>query len=247
MNDLMIVGGTEKTMSTREIAELTEKEHKHVMRDVRMLIDQRAINGSNFGPVEYTDAKGEKRPEYLLDFQATMTLITGYNAVLRSKVIKRWRELETGKVQPIATTLLPDEIASRSFIAMKQAAEAFGLKGNAAIISASNAVRKVHGISLDKILEIELINEKQERFFTPTELGELAEAYHGRVLSARAINGLLEMSGLQESVRAKGRQVWMPTERGKRFSVMLDTGKRRSNGAMIQQLKWYESVLLEII
>lgn len=247
MTDLMVIENMEKKMSTREIAELTEKEHKHVMRDVRMLIDQRAINGSKIGPVEYTDAKGEKRPEYLLDFHATMTLVTGYNAVLRSKVIKRWRELETGQVQPIATTLLLNEAAGRSFIIFKQVAEECGLEGNAAIISADNAVKKEYGISVVNALQLQLVNEKQERFFTPTELGELAEAYHGGVLSARAINGLLEMNGLQESVRAKGRQVWMPTERGKRFSVMLDTGKRRSNGAMIQQLKWYESVLLEII
>ena len=46
------------------------------------------------------DAKGEVRPEYLLDFDATMTLITGYDAKRRAIVIKRWRELETGVATP---------------------------------------------------------------------------------------------------------------------------------------------------
>ena len=247
MTNLMVIENMEKKMSTREIAELTDKNHRDVLRDVRTLVNQGAITERNFALSEYKDASGKSNPEYLLDFHATMTLVTGYNAVLRGKVIKRWRELETGQVQPIATNLLLNEAAGRSFIIFKQVAEECGLEGNAAIISADNAVKKEYGISVVNALQLQLVNEKQERFFTPTELGELAEAYHGRVLSARAINGLLEMNGLQESVRAKGRQVWMPTERGKRFSVMLDTGKRRSNGAMIQQLKWYESVLLEII
>lgn len=86
--------GMNKTMSSREITELTGKQHKHVLEDIRRLIKQKAINQPDFRLVEYTDVKGEKRPEYLLDFDATMTLVTGYNAVLRAKVIRRWRELE---------------------------------------------------------------------------------------------------------------------------------------------------------
>jgi hypothetical protein len=52
-------------------------EYKDAEGDIKSLIDQGAINQSSFGLVDYTDAKGEKRPEYLLDFDATMTLITG--------------------------------------------------------------------------------------------------------------------------------------------------------------------------
>lgn len=95
MNDIIPAESFGRSMSSREIAGVTGKQHSHVLRDIKNLIDQGAINQSNFGLVEYTDAKGEKRPEYLLDFDATMTLVTGYNAVLRAKVIARWRELET--------------------------------------------------------------------------------------------------------------------------------------------------------
>lgn len=97
-----------KTMSSREIAELTGKLHFHVMRDIKTLIEQGAINQSNFGLVEYKDAKGEKRPMYLLDFDATMTLVTGYNAVLRAKVIRRWRELETERYK--MTPAIPKDL-----------------------------------------------------------------------------------------------------------------------------------------
>lgn len=36
-------------MSSREIAELTEKRHDHVLRDIRKLIDEGAIGAPNFG------------------------------------------------------------------------------------------------------------------------------------------------------------------------------------------------------
>ena len=35
-----------------------------------------------------------QQTEYLLDEELTMTLVTGYNIVLRNRVIKRWKELE---------------------------------------------------------------------------------------------------------------------------------------------------------
>ena len=37
-----------ETMTSLEIAEVTGKEHKHVMRDIRVLLMQ-GVSGSNFG------------------------------------------------------------------------------------------------------------------------------------------------------------------------------------------------------
>lgn len=100
MNGIVPIGSVDQKMSSREIAGLMEKEHKNVLRDIKSLIEQGAINALSFELVVYKDAKGENRPEYLLDFDATMTLITGYDAKRRAMVIKRWRELETGTATP---------------------------------------------------------------------------------------------------------------------------------------------------
>lgn len=82
-------------MTSKEIADLTGKEHKIVMRDIRNLIDQLGENnGYIFVLVEYIDAKGEKRPMYELDKKSCLLLASGYNVVLRSKIIDRWEELE---------------------------------------------------------------------------------------------------------------------------------------------------------
>lgn len=68
MNKIANTVCTGRTMSSRENVELTGKNHKDVLRDIRTLEEQGAINGRKIAPAEYTDAKGEKRPAYLLDF-----------------------------------------------------------------------------------------------------------------------------------------------------------------------------------
>ena len=82
-----------ETMSSREIAEITGKEHSHVMRDIRLLIVQ-GVDESNFGLVDYCDSKGEKRPMYQLTKKGCLILASGYNAMLREKIINRWEQLE---------------------------------------------------------------------------------------------------------------------------------------------------------
>ena len=88
-------------MSSIEVSELTGKQHSNVMRDIRSLLEQ-GVNQINFELVNYEDAKGEKRPMFNLTKKGCLILASGYNAVLREKIINRWEDLETGKSQPIA-------------------------------------------------------------------------------------------------------------------------------------------------
>jgi len=85
----------DQKMSSVEIAELMEKDHKHVMRDIRDLIEKGTLTESKSGLSEYKDASGKKNPMYNLNFQSTMVLITGYDAKRRALVIDRWLKLET--------------------------------------------------------------------------------------------------------------------------------------------------------
>jgi Rha family phage regulatory protein len=85
------------TMSSREIAHLCEKQHKNVLRDIEKMIQD--IDGLRFEPVDfeetYKDVKGEWRKEYRLPKNLTVTLITGYRADLRYRMVKRLKELES--------------------------------------------------------------------------------------------------------------------------------------------------------
>ena len=98
MADLIL---SKQTMGSLEIAELTGKEHKNVLRDIRNLLEQ-GVNPLNFELVEYKDSKGEMRVCYELTRKGSLILASGYNALLREKIIDRWEALETGKAEPIA-------------------------------------------------------------------------------------------------------------------------------------------------
>jgi len=98
------------TMTTVQIAELTQKKHFHVVRDVKTLIEQGAVNQSRCGLVNYRDKKGEDRPMYELNFESTMVLVTGYDAVKRAAVISRWMSLERGESSPSVKSSRKEEL-----------------------------------------------------------------------------------------------------------------------------------------
>lgn len=83
------------TMSSREIAELCEKQHKHIMRDIKTMLDQLGMNDQGYAQNWTNPQNGQAYPEYRLPKDLTVTLITGYRADLRYKVVKRLEELET--------------------------------------------------------------------------------------------------------------------------------------------------------
>ena len=137
---------SKQTMSSLEIAELTGKQHAHVMRDIRNMIESlKKSNESTSGLVEedyhrgdrtqykylsestqkkllnfafsvggsqyvitedsYQDAKGEQRTLYSLNKKASILLASGYDVVLRAKIIDRWEALETGKAEPTISSV----------------------------------------------------------------------------------------------------------------------------------------------
>lgn len=88
-----------KTMSSREISELTKKRHPDVKRDCEVMFKELGKDASKFAHIYY-DSMNRPQTEYELDKELTMTLVTGYNIVLRNGVINRWDELEQQIAQP---------------------------------------------------------------------------------------------------------------------------------------------------
>ena len=97
--EIMLTPSSNKDgMTSLEIAEVTGRSHKNVLRDIRNLLEQ-GINQLNFELIEYKDAKGEIRPMYHLTPKGCLILASGYNAVLREKIIDRLFELEAKERQ----------------------------------------------------------------------------------------------------------------------------------------------------
>ncbi len=91
------VSGT--TMSSREIAELTDKAHKNVLADIRNMFAELEIDSADYS-AQYQDSTGRALPCFNLDRELTDTLLTGYSAKMRLAVVRRWRELEGANAKP---------------------------------------------------------------------------------------------------------------------------------------------------
>lgn len=101
MTSIALIQNTPATMSSREIAELTGKDHKNVIRDIRTMLEELdAEDGSVLSHVqEDKDARGYTAA-FHLSREMTDTLLTGYSTPLRRKVIARWHELEQSHLKP---------------------------------------------------------------------------------------------------------------------------------------------------
>lgn len=86
----IIQQGDVLTMSSLEIAELTGKDHKHVIRDIRAMLSE-LIDGPDLDHVYEVDDSRGYTAEIRLPRDLTQTLITGYSVSLRHRAaLLRW-------------------------------------------------------------------------------------------------------------------------------------------------------------
>ncbi len=81
------------TMSSREIAELTGKQHKHVLTDIRNMLNSLNIDSAVF-TAQYKDSTGRSLVMFNLPKRETLVLVSGYSVTMRARIIDRWQELE---------------------------------------------------------------------------------------------------------------------------------------------------------
>ena len=86
------------TMSSLEIAKLTGKEHNHVLRDIRTILEEAEIDVSKFGS-SYVSEQNKALPCYNLTREVCDLVVSGYSVKYRYAIIKRWHELERPKTQ----------------------------------------------------------------------------------------------------------------------------------------------------
>ncbi|MDV7209894.1 phage antirepressor N-terminal domain-containing protein [Azotobacter beijerinckii] len=148
--------------------------------------------------------------------------------------------------EPINDPVIPPErqlpAAAESFDAAKRIAQGLGLEGNQAILSANRMVKGAIGVDVMQLAGVtHLVNEAQELNYTPTELGARFD------MTANQMNKLLADCGLQRHAEyAKGKKRWELLPDGKPFAVIIDSSKKHSDGAPVQQIRWKESVLGEL-
>jgi phage antirepressor YoqD-like protein len=107
-----------KTMSSREIAELTGKDHKHVLSDIRRMLEDLGETLAVFS-ADLPDGYGRLQPAFNLPKRETLILVSGYSVELRAKIIDRWQELEAAASVP--TFKLPATFSEALRLAAEQA------------------------------------------------------------------------------------------------------------------------------
>ena len=120
-------------MTSLEIAELTGKQHKDVMKAIRNMEPAwLKVNGRKFALVEYQDKKGELRPCYLLTKIECLYIATKFNDEARAKLVLRWQQLELAEQErrqqlclpsPQKILALADEIIGEQLQEMNEPAE----------------------------------------------------------------------------------------------------------------------------
>ena len=81
-------------MSSLEIAELTGKEHRNVMSDIRKMLDELNIDAAMFSAT-YKAGRNNTYECFNLPKRETLILVSGYSVSMRASIIDRWQELES--------------------------------------------------------------------------------------------------------------------------------------------------------
>ena len=88
----------QQMMTSLEIAELTGKQHFHVMEAIRKMEPAwKRVAASNFRLGSYKDTNGQLRPCYQLTKTECLFIATKFNDEARAKLVLRWEELERAK------------------------------------------------------------------------------------------------------------------------------------------------------
>ena len=94
MSSIIPLSNTPATMSSREIADLTGKEHRNVLADIRNMLEKLKIDCADFS-AQYKDSTGRSLPCFNLPKRETLILVSGYDIPMRARIVDRWQELES--------------------------------------------------------------------------------------------------------------------------------------------------------
>lgn len=223
------------------VAEVTEKAHKHVIADIERLVDK-GSNRPNFRPVEYfieatyLDAKGEIRKMYYLTKKGTAWLInryTGDAAVdFQLAYIERFDEMErmVESVKQVAQVLTPHE---ESVIILKSQIDAgmiLQVPTHLAQIEAVKEVLKQTGIDYNNLLRLAPAQDNikvEEEMLEPKDL----EIRLGVGKSGQKINKVLMVFEYQTNING----VWTPTDKA---IAKYSRHSWTSNGKSGYNYKW---------
>ena len=217
MNSMVKLDGI-LTMSSVEIAELTGKEHKNVLADIREMLKNLNLRLADFS-ADYKDAGNRTYQCFNLPKREALILVSGYSVAMRAKIIDRWQELEAKQNPKIPLTYIQAleqliEVEKQKEAALELAKVAIETKAEigsrreaAAMNTASQAVKKANK------LEIELDQSKDYCTVKRMEMLKHGQKFNWRLLKSAGQDLGIDSIDIYDanygSVKAYHRDVWL--------------------------------------
>lgn len=155
-----------QTMTSKEIAELTGREHDSVLRSVRNIHDSLPADlRTGILSTTYVDVNGKSQPMFSLDKNTVLCLISGYDITGRMRIIRRWQELETAQAKLLPQTHI-------------QAVEAYLVT-----LKQVEAQQAQLGMQAERISEDAILTAKSQLYYPINQLKQWIPAVSGKLLS----------------------------------------------------------------
>ena len=229
--------------SSMKVAEVFGKQHKNVIQAIEKLLeDQDVFNRLNFQPVEYVDAKGEKRPMYEMDRDGFTLLAMGFTGkqALQFKLsyIDAFNKAEALLMGKIATSAVRPELeAADVFAKFNEVGRLIGFDENMAAFSANNATARITSVNVLELMGVQrLIAPKQIADMTPEQIGQQMNPPRTSV----QVNEMLVQLGYQVRTKVKICP-YQATDKGSAFCRLHDVPRKNTAGTA-QQLRWYATI-----
>ena len=168
----VIINGSNKTMSSVDIAKLTGKNHFDVLRDIRNTLEATDIDASKFACIETKGLNKGKIKLYTLPRRECDLVVSGYVPKYRLAIIDRWHEIETPRPMTLieSTRLLLEALEEKEALEAKiepmqikldhhnchaTVTKGYGLQGKAInLVDAAKIGRKLSRISREHNITI---------------------------------------------------------------------------------------------
>lgn len=231
--EVEMLTGHKETMTSLEIAEITGKNHSHIMRDIRNLLSQ-GVSESNFGLSSYKQPQpngGTKNvPCYKLTKKGCLILASGYDALLREKIINRWEELETK--ERTGGFVVPQTFSQALMLAARQQEEIE--KQKAALVQQGNEIIKLS----NEITSMRPKAEYYDKIMSCTDSIDITQVALDYGMSARALNKKLHELRIQYKVNKQWILYSDYLQCGYVRSIPVDISKERDWSKTTNHTRW---------
>ena len=246
MNTLI---NTSATMSSREIAQLTGKDHRHVLADIRKMFEDLGETSAGFS-ADLPDAYGRPQPAFKLPKRETLILVSGYNVGMRAKIIDRWQELEArAMLTHSAGGVLRDELEAVDVLArilnVANSGKLGMVRASLAHHGAAHLLPTLPVYAIDAPLTTAATAPASSM---PTASLTVLLKDNGITMSAATVNRMLANIGMLEEMTrpsSKGtvKKFWSVTEAGQKYGKNVTSPSNPKE----TQPHWYRDTFKELV